>query len=124
MFIQKIPDLSKIYYPSRVLDSSVPRYQYRLLEAITFQRVYPASFPDVTRCSCELLDGIVLRDCIQSIIAWTPNRNHFSTESAPRPTFADAKNKRPASFCETLFELVYQNYRTLFTKHKLSSKTS
>ena len=42
--------------------------------------------------------------------------------SVPRSTFADANNKRPASFYEALFEKVYQHCRMISPKHKFKFK--
>lgn len=70
----------------------------------------------------QLTGRASLRDCIQSMISRTHNLYHVGAKPVSRSTFADANNKRPASFYESLFEKVYQHCRTLSPKHKFKFK--
>jgi hypothetical protein len=63
-----------------------------------------------------------LRDGIQSINSRLKNLYHIGAQPASRSTFADANNKRPASFYEALFERVYQRCRLISPKHKFKFK--
>ena len=59
-----------------------------------------------------------LRDGIQSI----NTRANIGAKPVSRSTFADANNKRPASFYESLFEKIYAHCRTISPKHKFKFK--
>jgi putative transposase len=50
------------------------------------------------------------------------NLYHLGAKSVSRSTFADANNKRPASFYEVLFEKIYQHCRMISPKHKFKFK--
>ena len=70
----------------------------------------------------QLTGRASLRDGIQSMISRAPNLYHVGAKPVSRSTFADANNKRPASFYEALFEKVYQHCRILFPRHKFKNK--
>jgi putative transposase len=63
-----------------------------------------------------------LRDGIQSMNSRLKNLYHIGAQPVSRSTFADANNKRPASFYEALFERVYQRCRLISPKHKFKFK--
>jgi hypothetical protein len=56
------------------------------------------------------------------MISRAPNLYHVGAKPVSRSTFADANNKRPASFYEALFEKVYQHCRILSPRHKFKFK--
>ena len=70
----------------------------------------------------QLTGRASLRDGIQSMISRAHNLYHVGAKPVSRSTFADANNKRPASFYESLFEKVYQHCRALSPKHKFKFK--
>ena len=70
----------------------------------------------------QLTGRASLRDGIQSMISRAPNLYHVGAKPVSRSTFADANNKRPASFYEALFEKVYQRCRVLSPRHKFKFK--
>jgi putative transposase len=63
-----------------------------------------------------------LRDGIQSMNSRLKNLYHIGAQPVSRSTFADANNKRPASFYEALFERVYQRCCLISPKHKFKFK--
>ena len=63
-----------------------------------------------------------LRDGIQSMNSRLKNLYHIGARPVSRSTFADANNRRPASFYEALFERVYQRCRLISPKHKFKFK--
>ena len=63
-----------------------------------------------------------LRDGIQSMNSRLNNLYHIGARPVSRSTFADANNRRPASFYEALFERVYQRCRLISPKHKFKFK--
>ena len=63
-----------------------------------------------------------LRDGIQSMNSRLNNLYHIGARPVSRSTFADANNRRPASFYEALFERVYQRCHLISPKHKFKFK--
>jgi Transposase DDE domain/Domain of unknown function (DUF4372) len=72
--------------------------------------------------SMQLTARVSLRDGISSLKARIKSLYHLGVQPVPRSTFADANNKRPASFFETLFALMYQRCQPLAPKHKFRFK--
>ena len=70
----------------------------------------------------QLTGRASLRDGIQTMTSRAKNLYHMGAKSVPRSTFADANNKRPASFYEALFEKAYQRCRMISPKHKFKFK--
>jgi hypothetical protein len=63
-----------------------------------------------------------LRDGIASLKARLKNLYHLGVQPVARSTFADANNKRPASFFAALFALMYRRCQPLAPKHKFKFK--
>jgi len=63
-----------------------------------------------------------LRDGVASLKARFKNLYHLGARPVARSTFADANNRRPASFFEGLFGLMYQRCQPLAPKHKFKFK--
>jgi hypothetical protein len=63
-----------------------------------------------------------LRDGVAALKARFSNLYHLGVRSVARSTFADANNRRPASFFEALFCLMYRRCQPLAPKHKFKFK--
>jgi len=63
-----------------------------------------------------------LRDGVASLKARIRNLYHLGVQPVARSTFSDANNRRPASFFEALFALMYQRGQPLAPKHKFRFK--
>jgi len=63
-----------------------------------------------------------LRDGVASLKARIRNLYHLGVQPVARSTFSDANNRRPASFLEALFTLMYQRCQPLAPKHKFRFK--
>jgi DDE family transposase/uncharacterized protein DUF4372 len=63
-----------------------------------------------------------LRDGVASLKARFKNLYHLGAQPVARSTFADANNRRPASFFEVLFGLMYRRCQPLAPKHKFKFK--
>ncbi len=72
--------------------------------------------------SMQLTARASLRDGVASLKARIKNLYHLGVKPVARSTFADANNKRPASFFEALFGLMYQRCQPLVPKHKFRFK--
>ncbi len=72
--------------------------------------------------SMQLTARVSLRDCISSLKARIKSLYHLGVKPVARSTFADANNKRPASFFEALFGLMYRRCQPLAPKHKFKFK--
>jgi hypothetical protein len=70
----------------------------------------------------QLMARVSLRDCVSSLKARLKSLYHLGVTPVARSTFADANNKRPASFFEALFGLMYQRCQPLAPKHKFKFK--
>jgi hypothetical protein len=70
----------------------------------------------------QLTSRASLRDGIQAINSRANSLYHLGAQSVARTTFADANNKRPASFFEALFEKTYQRCKIISPKHKFKFK--
>jgi putative transposase len=70
----------------------------------------------------QLMARVSLRDCVSSLKARLKSLYHLGVRPVARSTFADANHKRPASFFEALFGLVYQRCQPLAPKHKFKFK--
>ena len=63
-----------------------------------------------------------LRDGVRSMRSRSNNLYHLGTQPVARSTFAEANEKRPASFFEALFGRVYSRCRPIAPKHKFKFK--
>jgi len=63
-----------------------------------------------------------LRDGVASLKARFKNLYHLGARPVARSTFADANNRRPASFFEALFGVMYRRCQPLAPKHKFKFK--
>jgi putative transposase len=72
--------------------------------------------------SMQLTARVSLRDCVSSLKARIKSLYHLGVKPVARSTFADANNKRPASFFEALFGLMYRRCQPLAPKHKFKFK--
>ena len=63
-----------------------------------------------------------LRDGVAALKARFSNLYHLGVRPVARSTFADANNRRPASFFEALFGLMYRRCQPLAPKHKFRFK--
>ena len=63
-----------------------------------------------------------LRDGVASLQARFKNLYHLGARPVARSTFADANNRRPASFFEALFGVMYRRCQPLAPKHKFKFK--
>ena len=72
--------------------------------------------------SMQLTARSSLRDGVASLKARLKSLYHLGVKPVARSTFADANNKRPASFFEALFALMYRRCQPLAPKHKFRFK--
>ena len=72
--------------------------------------------------SMQLTARVSLRDCVSGLKARLKSLYHLGVKPVARSTFADANNKRPASFFEALFGLMYRRCQPLAPKHKFKFK--
>jgi hypothetical protein len=72
--------------------------------------------------SMQLTARASLRDGVASLKARIKNLYHLGVKPVARSTFSDANNKRPASFFEALFALMYRRCQPLAPKHKFRFK--
>ncbi|MDP3182163.1 MAG: DUF4372 domain-containing protein [Desulfobaccales bacterium] len=63
-----------------------------------------------------------LRDGVASMKAQFKSLYHLGAQLVARSTFADANNRRPASFFEALFPLMYRRCQFLAPRHKFKFK--
>jgi len=70
----------------------------------------------------QLMARVSLRDCVLSLKARLKSLYHLGITPVARSTFADANHKRPASFFEALFGLMYRRCQPLAPKHKFKFK--
>ena len=70
----------------------------------------------------QLTGRCSLREGVASLKARFKNLYHLGIKPVARSTFADANNKRPASFFEALFGLFYQQCQPRAPKHKFRFK--
>jgi hypothetical protein len=104
----------------------IPRHHFAKLEAEHGNGRKARSF---TRWSqlvhlvfIQLTARASLRDGVASLKARFKNLYHLGARPVARSTFADANNRRPASFFEALFGLMYQRCQPLAPKHKFKFK--
>jgi len=104
----------------------IPRHQFEALETRHStgrkSRKFSRWNQFVHLMFMQLTGRASLRDGIQSMNSRAKNLYHMGAGPVPRSTFADANNKRPASFYEALFEKVYQHCRMISPKHKFKFK--
>lgn len=104
----------------------IPRHQFNALEkrhstgrkSRTFSRW--SQFTHLLFMQLAARDS--LRDGIESINSMASHFYHLGIRPVSRSTFADANNKRPASFYEALFEKIYQQCLLISPKHKFKFK--
>jgi len=70
----------------------------------------------------QLMARVSLRDGIASLKARLKSLYHLGVKPVARSTFADANNKRPASFFAALFAEMYRHCQPLAPKHKFKFK--
>lgn len=70
----------------------------------------------------ELTARASLRDGVASLKARFKNLYHLGARPMARSTFADANNRRPATFFEALFGLMYRRCQPLAPKHNFNFK--
>jgi len=70
----------------------------------------------------QLTGRVSLRDGVRSMRSRSNNLYHLGTQPVARSTFAEANEKRPASFFEALFGQVYSRCRPIAPKHKFKFK--
>jgi hypothetical protein len=104
----------------------IPRHHFAELEAEHGNGRKARSF---TRWSqlvhlvfIQLTARASLRDGVASLKARFRNLYHLGARPVARSTFADANNRRPASFFEALFGLMYRRCQPLAPKHKFKFK--
>jgi len=104
----------------------IPRHHFAQLEAAHGNGRKARSF---TRWSqlvhllfMQLTARASLRDGVSSLKARFKSLYHLGVKPVARSTFADANNRRPASFLEALFGLLYRRCQPLAPKHKFKFK--
>lgn len=104
----------------------IPRHYFAKLEAEHGTGRQARSFSRwsqlVHLLSMQLTARASLRDGVASLKARSKNLYHLGVKPVARSTFADANNKRPASFFEALFALMYRRCQPLAPKHKFQFK--
>jgi hypothetical protein len=104
----------------------IPRHHFAKLEAEHGTGRKARSFNRwsqlVHLLSMQLTARASLRDGVASLKARSKNLYHLGVQPVPRSTFADANNRRPASFFEALFALMYRRCLPLAPKHKFRFK--
>lgn len=104
----------------------IPRHHFAKLEAEhgtgRKARYFTRWSQLVHLLSMQLTARVSLRDGVASLKARLKNLYHLGVKPVPRSTFADANNKRPASFFEALFALMYRRCQPLAPKHKFKFK--
>ncbi len=104
----------------------IPRHHFAKLEgehgtgrqARTFSRWHQL----VHLLFMQLTSRASLRDGVAALKARFTNLYHLGVKPVARSTFADANNRRPASFFEALFTLLYQRCLARAPGHKFKFK--
>lgn len=104
----------------------IPRHQFATLESQHStgrkSRKFSRWNQFVHLMFMQLTSRASLRDGIQSMNSRARDLYHLGAKPVARATFADANNKRPASFYQALFEKLYQRCRMISPKHKFKFK--
>ena len=104
----------------------IPRHVFAKLEAEHGTGRKARSFARwsqlVHLLSMQLMARVSLRDGIASLKARHKSLYHLGVKPVARSTFADANNKRPASFFAALFAEMYRRCQPLAPKHKFRFK--
>ncbi len=104
----------------------IPRHHFGKLEAAHGTGHKARSFTRwnqlVHLLSMQLTARASLRDGISSLKARSKSLYHLGVQPVPRSTFADANNKRPASFFAALFASMYRRCQPMAPKHKFKFK--
>ncbi len=104
----------------------IPRHHFAKLEAEhgtgRKARFFTRWSQLVHLLSMQLTARVSLRDCVSGLKARLKSLYHLGVKPVARSTFADANNKRPASFFEALFGLMYRRCQPLAPKHKFKFK--
>ena len=104
----------------------IPRHHFAKLEAEHSTGRKARSFTRwsqlVHLLSLQLTARASLRDGVASMKARINSLYHLGVKPVARSTFADANNRRPASFFEALFALMYRRCQPLAPKHKFKFK--
>jgi putative transposase len=104
----------------------IPRHHFAKLEAQHGTGRKARSFTRwsqlVHLLSMQLTARASLRDGVASMKASVNSLYHLGVKPVARSTFADANNRRPASFFEAVFALMYRRCQPLAPKHKFKFK--
>jgi len=104
----------------------IPRHHFAKLEAEHGTGRQARSFTRwsqlVHLLSMQLTARVSLRDGVASLKARIKNLYHLGVKPVARSTFAGANNKRPASFFEAMFALMYRRCQPIAPKHKFRFK--
>jgi IS5 family transposase len=104
----------------------IPRHHFAKLEAEHGTGRKARSFTRwsqlVHLLSMQLTARASLRDGVASLKARVKSLYHLGVQPVARSTFADANNRRPASFYEALFALMYRRCQPRAHKHKFKFK--
>jgi hypothetical protein len=104
----------------------IPRHNFDKLEAEHGTGRKARSFTRwsqlVHLLSMQLAARASLRDGIASLNARLKSLYHLGVKPVARSTFADANNKRPASFFAELFASMYRRCQPVAPKHKFKFK--
>jgi hypothetical protein len=104
----------------------IPRHHFAKLEAEHGTGRKARSFTRwsqlVHLLSMQLTARASLKDGIASLKARIKSLYHMGVKPVPRSTFADANNKRPASFFAALFAAMYRRCQPVAPKHKFKFK--
>jgi hypothetical protein len=104
----------------------IPRHHFAKLEAEHGTGRKARSFSRWSQLvhvlSMQLTSRASLRDGIASLKARHKNLYHLGVQPVARSTFADANNKRPASFFAALFASMYRRCQPIAPKHKFKFK--
>jgi hypothetical protein len=104
----------------------IPRHYFAKLEAEHGTGRKARSFTRwsqlVHLLAMQLTARASLRDGVASLKVRVKNLYHLGVKPVARSTFADANNRRPASFFEALFALMYRRCQPRAPKHKFRFK--
>ena len=104
----------------------IPRHHFAKLEAEHSTGRKARSFTLWSQLAhlffMQLTARVSLRDGVSSLKARVKSLYHLGVKPVARSTFADANNRRPASFFEALFGVMYRRCQPLAPKHKFKFK--
>jgi hypothetical protein len=104
----------------------IPRHHFAKLEAEHGTGRKARSFTRWSQLAhlffMQLTARVSLRDGVSSLKARVKSLYHLGVKPVARSTFADANNRRPASFFEALFGVMYRRCQPLAPQHKFKFK--